>query len=100
MIEKLLKNKLFIKKLNKKADKLGGDFELSFKLSPTDLTNTSLINETFNSLIHRIYWLLNICSKLGGGSEIIKKISNIFNKLEYSFSGYKILVSEIRKITK
>jgi hypothetical protein len=44
MIEKLLKNKLFLKKLNKKADKLGGDLELSFKLSPNDLANTSLIN--------------------------------------------------------
>jgi len=81
MIESLLKNKLFVKKLGKRAEKVGGDLELSFKLSPADLTNTSLINDIFESIIHKAYWLVSIVERMPAGSEIIKKISNNFKKL-------------------
>ncbi len=47
IIENLLKNKLFSKKVGKRVEKVGGDLELSYKLSPTDLTNTTLINNMF-----------------------------------------------------
>lgn len=66
--QNLLKNKLFVKKLGKRAEKVGGDLELSFKLSPTDLTNTILINQIFDSIIHKIYWLVSIVEKVPGGS--------------------------------
>jgi hypothetical protein len=47
MIQGLLENKIFAKKLSKKAEKIGGDLELSYRLSPADFTNTALINEIF-----------------------------------------------------
>jgi hypothetical protein len=81
IIEGLLKHKLFMKKLSKRAEKIGGNLELSYKMSPNDLINTSLINDIFDSIIHKIYWLISIISKLSGGSEIIKKVTNVIKKI-------------------
>lgn len=60
IFENLLKNKMFCKKLGKRAEKMGGDLELSYKLSPTDLTNTILINEMFEQIMFKVYWLISI----------------------------------------
>lgn len=60
ILEKLLKNKIFSKKLGKRAEKMGGDLELSYKLSPSDLTNTNLINDMFEAIIYKAYWFVSL----------------------------------------
>ncbi len=98
IINNLLHCKLFSKKLSKRAEKMNSDLELSYRLSPGDLVNTNLINEIFESIFHKCYWLVSIVEKMAGGAEIVKKLANIFKKAEFPFSGYKTQVSQIGKV--
>lgn len=72
---------------------MGGDLELSYRLSPTDLTNTNLINDIFEAIIYKVYWFVSLSEKLAAGSEILRKIANVFKHVDYPFSGYKVQVS-------
>ena len=84
--------------MGKRVEKVGGDLELSYKLSPTDLTNTTLINEMFESVIFKTYWFISIVEKMPGGAEIIKKVLNLLKKMDFSFSGYKTQLSKAGKL--
>ena len=65
---------IFNKKLSKKVEKVEANIEIAYKLSVSELCQSSLLNELFRSLMTKVYMFEGIVSKNIGGAEVVGQL--------------------------